>query len=117
MTYVPCKKNDQNGYIFYIGLVSQANTKIFQDNPTLADGDIKVSIDGNTPANITTLPEVVTSLTKLVKVTLSQDETNGDNIAILFSDAAGNEWCDLSICIQTVDVQFNDIQTQTYELG
>ena len=60
-------------------------------------------------ANITTLPTAVTGLTRVIKITLSQAETNADNIAIIFVDAAGAEWCDMMINIQTVDTQFNDI--------
>jgi len=119
-SYVPCKKNDANGNIFYVGLVSQANTKIFQANPTLAAGDAKIAIDDGAPANLGTLPVVDGDFTKRVKVTLSQAETNGDNLTIIFSDAAGDEWCDLTINIQTsaqtldeIDVNVDDIKTDT----
>jgi len=87
--YLPCKKNDANGYIFYASLVSQADTKIFQANPTLAAGDVKISIDDAAPANLGTLPAVDADFTKRIKVTLSQAETNGDNLTLIFSDAAG----------------------------
>ena len=60
----------------------------------LASGDVKVSIDGGALTNITTLPTVTPAAGKLVKVTLSQAEVNGDNITVVFSDAAGNEWTD-----------------------
>jgi len=100
-SYVPCKKNDTNGYIFYVSLVSQADTKIFKASPTLAAGDVKIAIDDGAPANLGTLPVFDADFTKRVKVTLSQAETNGDNLTIIFSDAAGAEWCDLTINIQT----------------
>ena len=89
-------------YVTYLSLVSQANTKIFQANPTLAAGDVKVAIDDGAPANLATLPVVDADFTKRVKVNLSAAEMNGDNISVLFSDAAGAEWCDLSLNIQTV---------------
>ena len=89
-------------YVTYLSLVSQANTKIFQGNPTLAAGDVKVAIDDGAPANLATLPVVDADFTKRVKVSLSAGEMNGDNISVLFSDAAGAEWCDLSLNIQTV---------------
>ena len=110
-SYVPCKKNDANGLIFYVSLVSQANTKIFQANPTLAAGDVQRAIDDAAPANLTTLPVVDADFTKRVKVTLSQAETNGDNITIIFSDAAGAEWCDLTINIQTSAQTLDEIDT------
>src|SRR5688572_11630617 len=96
-------------FIFYVGLVSQANKKIFQANPTLAAGDVKVSIDGGALANLTTLPDVDPNASKLVKVTLSAAEMTGDNIQVVFSDAAGDEWCDLVVNIQTAARQVNDL--------
>lgn len=87
-------------YIFYVSLIDQANTKLFKANPTLAAGDVKVSTDGAAQANITTLPTVTPAAGAHVKVTLSATEMNGSNISIIFSDAAGAEWCDLQVCIQ-----------------
>lgn len=122
-THVPPKKNDVNGYVTYVSLVSQADTKIFQVNPTLAAGDVKVAVDDAAPANLGTLPAVDADFTKRVKVTLSQAETNGDNITIIFSDAAGSEWCDLTINIPTsaqtldaIDTNVDDIETDTNEI-
>ena len=98
----PPKKNDTAGYTFYISLVSQANTKLFMVNPTLAAGDAQLAIDDGAPANLGTLPVVDADFTKRVKVVLSQAETNGDNLTLILSDAAGAEWCDLTINLQTV---------------
>jgi len=100
-SYLPPKKNDTNGYVFYVSLVSQANTNIMQVNPTLAGGDVKRAIDDGAPANLATLPEVDADFTTRVKVVLSQAEINGDNITVVFKDAAGDEWCDLTINIPT----------------
>lgn len=110
-TQVPPKKNAAGGFTCYVSLTSQANPLIFQANPTLAAGDVKVSIDGGALANLNTLPDVDPDASKLVKVVLSQAEINGDNIQVIFSDAAGDEWCDLTLNIQTVDNQFNDLST------
>jgi hypothetical protein len=82
-SYSPPKKN--TAFVFYVSLVSQSNTKTFQANPTLASGDVKVAID----------------------------EMNGDNITVIFADASGAEWCDLTINLQTASKQFDDIATQT----
>lgn len=108
-TYVPVRKNDANGAILYISLSPQIPTGIFQANPTLATGDVKISIDGGAFANLGTLPAVTPAGGKSVKVTLSQAETNGDNLALLFSDAAGAEWCDLFVNIQTTARNIDDL--------
>lgn len=123
-THVPCKKNDANGYIFYISLVSRADTRIFQANPTLAAGDFKIAVNDGAPNNLGTLPVVDADFTKRVKVVLSQAETNGDNVTIICSDADGAQWCDLTINIQTsaqtideMDVNIDDIETDTAVIG
>ncbi len=108
-TYVPAKINTE--FITYVGLPSQANTLTLQANPTLAAGDVKVATDDGAPANADTLPAVDGDFTKRVKVTLSASEMNGDNITVIFSDAAGDEWCDLIINIQTAAGQIDDIPT------
>lgn len=106
-TFVPPKRATE--FIFYAGLVSQADTKLFQANPTLAAGDVKVSIDGGALANLNTLPTVTPASGRLVKITLSVAEMTGDNIQVIFNDAAGAEWCDLIINIQTVSNQVDEL--------
>ena len=81
-------------YTFYVGLLSQADKDIFQANPTLATGDVKVSIDGGDLNNLATLPVVAPAGSKLVKVDLSAAEMNGDHVCVVFSDQLGDEWCD-----------------------
>jgi hypothetical protein len=108
-SYNPPRKNIQ--YIFYIFLRSQANSNIFQVNPTIASGDFKVSIDGGAFANPATLPAVTPAGGKAVKVTLSTSEMNGDNIAFYGSDASGAEWADFAINIQTAANNFDEIFT------
>lgn len=110
-TFVTPKKNTQ--YIFYISLVSQANTKVFQANPTLAAGDFQVATDDAAPANLGTLPVVDADFTKRVKVTLSAAEMNGDNVTVIAADVAGAEWCDLTINIQTSARQLDDLAWPT----
>jgi len=106
-TFVPAKIN--TAFTFYVSLISQANTKIAQANPTLAAGDVKVAVDDAAPANLGTLPVVDADFTKRVKVVMSAGEMNGDNITIIFSDAAGAEWCDLTVNIQTAARQIDDL--------
>lgn len=106
-TYVPPKR--ATAYITYIGLVSQADVKLLQVNPTLAAGDVKVSIDGAAFNNITTLPVVTPAGGRAVKVSLSALEMTGDTIDVVFSDAAGAEWCDLFLTLQTSAKQIDDL--------
>lgn len=100
---VPPKKN--TAFVFYTGLISQADTTAFQSSPTLAAGDVKVQTDDGALANITTLP---TAAGKRVKVSLSATEMNGDNVTVIFSDAAGAEWCDRIVNIQTAQNTIDD---------
>jgi len=106
-TYWPPKKN--TAFIMYVCLESVATAGTFQSSPTLAAGDFKVSIDGGTLANLATLPTVTPAAGKMVKISLSSSEMNGDNITVVCSDAAGNEWKDLGINIATVANQIDDL--------
>jgi len=107
-SYVPAKKN--TAFVTYVGLVSAASGTVLQANPTLTEGDVKVAIDDGAPANTSTLPTVDADFTKRVKLSLSSDEMNGDNITVIFSDASGSEWCDLILNIQTASKQIEDIE-------
>lgn len=110
-SYVTPLKNI--AFIMYIALPSQSNPNIFQSTPTLAAGDFKVSIDGGTLNNLTTLPTVTPASNKMVKVSLSSSEMNGDNITVVCSDAAGAEWRDVVINIQTSVRQIDDLAFPT----
>lgn len=109
-TYQPPKRGVE--YIFYTSLVSQADAKLLKANPTLAAGDVVISKDGGAFANLTTLPTVTPAAGKGVKVTVSATEMTADNVLIIFSDAAGAEWCDLSINVATSAQQIDDLATQ-----
>lgn len=110
-TQVPPKINTV--HTFYVSLASQASSHVMQANPTLATGDVKVAIDDGAPANLATLPVVDADFTKRVKVELSAGEMNGDNITIIFSDAAGAEWDDLVLNLQTTARQIDDLAYPT----
>jgi hypothetical protein len=106
-TYLPPKINTQ--LIFYMGLVDSNNRPQFKANPTLAAGDVKVTTDDSSPANISTLPSSVSS-SRVVKVTVSTGEMNGANIALIFSDqTVPPEWDDVIVPLQTSAHQFDDI--------
>lgn len=94
---------------FYVGLVDQANTKLLKSNPTLAAGDVQVSKDGGAFANITTLPSASPAAGRALMVDLSATEMTADNIVVQFVDAAGAEWCDLFVNLQTTARQIDDL--------
>lgn len=106
-SYVTPKKN--TAFRFYISLVSQANLNIFQVNPTMAAGDVKYSIDGGAFQNLNTLPAATPAGGSVLQVDLLNTEMNGDNIVVKFSDAAGAEWCDATVNIQTTAGQIDEI--------
>jgi len=110
-TYVPAKYGVE--YIFYVGLESVATAGAFQSNPTLASGDVTITKDGGSSANLTTLPTVTPASGKRVKVTVSATEMQADNVCIAFSDASGGEWKDLIINIQTAARQIDDLAYPT----
>ncbi len=87
-------------FVFFVSLVDQTNTKLFKASPTLVAGDVRISKDGGSFANLATLPSVLPAGGKAVRVSLSATEMQADNAFILFSDVAGNEWCDLGINLQ-----------------
>lgn len=110
-SYVPAKYGVE--YIFYVGLSSVATAGAFQANPTLASGDVKISKNGGTLANLTTLPAVTPSSSKMVKVTISATEMQADNVTLIFSDASGAEWHDLIVNIHTAARQIDDLAFPT----
>lgn len=106
-SYVTPRKNV--AYKTYIGLVDQSNTKLLKANPTIASGDFKVSTDGGAFANLATLPSANPASGRSVMIDLSSGEMNGDNVVVQCVDAAGAEWCDLILTIQTSARQIDDL--------
>lgn len=87
-------------YTFRCVLFAQSDNQI-KSNPTLAAGDWKASIDGGAFANLATLPDVDPDGSVQVKVSLSADEMNGDEIMVTAIDAAGAEWHSAAWVIHT----------------
>jgi len=108
MAGVPPLKN--SAFSFETALDSQSDGDVFQTSVTLAAGDVTVSKDGGAFSNITTLPTEI-STTGVLTVSLSADEMNADRITVRFHDAAGDEWQDLLVTIDTETVQINDLAT------
>lgn len=108
-SYSPAKR--ATAWIGYVSLVSQADTKLMKSNPTIAAGDFKVSLDGGTLNNLTTLPTVTPASGVMVKISLSIGEMTADNVTVVCVDAAGAEWCDLVFNLQPSVNNIDDLGT------
>lgn len=98
--YNPPVKNED--FIIYVALEDYADPGNFKIDPTIAAGDFKVSIDGAALANLSTLPAVTPAGSRLLKITLSSAEMNGDVIAIQGVDQTDpKEWSDFMLAIPT----------------
>lgn len=100
-------------FTFDVSLVDAASRPAFKANPTLATGDVKISKDGGSLANLATLPTVEPSSSRIVKVALSATEMEAERIVVQFVDAAGGEWDELLITLNTeadldIDGSVND---------
>lgn len=85
-----------------VPVIDQTSTVgAFKANPTLATGDWKVSIDGGSFANLGTLPSAAPASGRSLLITLTAAEMSGKHIVIQGVDAAGAEWCDQQIIINT----------------
>lgn len=110
---LPAVKN--SAFVFRCVLFAQSDNQI-KSNPTLASGDWKVSIDGGAFANLATLPDVDPDSSVQVKVSLSADEMNGDEIMVTAIDAAGAEWHSAAWVIHTAAQTFDTIEGLVDEL-
>lgn len=93
----------QSNSIFF-ALVQASTNTTFQDNPTLASGDFKISKDGGALANTTNLPSSVDTNTPLLQLTLTSTELNADQVTIICEDASGAEWRQHVIAIRLHDL-------------
>lgn len=90
------------------GITLRTSAGAIKTTPTLASGDVKVSKDGGALANITTLPAETPASSGLVRVSLSATEMQAARVVVRFIDAAGAEWADHEIVIET----FGDASAQ-----
>jgi hypothetical protein len=98
--YNPPKKNED--FKIRIALEDMANPGQFKSNPTIASGDFKVDIDGGGLTNLSTLPSVSPSSSRLVLIELSSSEMNGDVITVQCVDQTSpKEWADYVFSIPT----------------
>jgi len=99
MTSYPPKKNEAFTFpaVFYNSLGDIVT------NPTIAAGDLKVSIDYGAYANLTTLPDVDPDATNQVKLSLSAAEMNGTVIHVVAIDQTSpKEWKDAEWTFYTI---------------
>jgi hypothetical protein len=95
----PVKAED---FEFTVCLEDWLNPGLFKSNPTLASGDVKISKDNGSLANLTTLPSVSPASSKLVTVALTGTEMNADKVVVIFSDQTSPpEWADYAVTILT----------------
>jgi hypothetical protein len=98
--YNPPTKGED--FIIRIALEDMANPGKFKSSPTIAAGDFKVDKDGGGLTNLSTLPTVDPSGSKLVKITLSSTEMNADVVTLVCSDQTSPpEWADYVVSIPT----------------
>ena len=104
------KKNES--FIFYLTLLTSGDDDTPVANPTLAAGDVRITTDGGTEANLGTLPVVTPAAGRGVKVTVSASEMNGDCVLIMFEDATGTEeWQAVTVVIMTQAIDMDDVNT------
>jgi hypothetical protein len=85
-----------------IALEDMTNPGRFKSSPTIAAGDFKVDKDGGGLTNLSTLPTVDPSGTKLVLITLSATEMTADVVTLVCSDQTSPaEWADYVVSIPT----------------
>jgi hypothetical protein len=83
-------------------LEDYANPGTFKSSATLAAGDVKISKDNGSFANLGTLPSVSPAAGKLITVALTSTEMNADKVSVVFSDqTTPPEWSDYAITILT----------------
>lgn len=109
------KKN--TAFTFDVSLIDRTTGQV-KTVPTLAAGDVKVTgADGTADlaplGNIGTLPAETPASSGAVKVRLTAGEMNFDRVVVLFKDAAGAEWNDLTVEILTTTQTVDDLATQT----
>jgi len=81
-------------YTLATTLVSQADANLMENPPTVAAGDVRVSVDGGAFGATTAAPTVTPAADVRAQVVLTADEMNGDVIVVAWSDAAGAQWQD-----------------------
>jgi hypothetical protein len=96
-------------YIFYMSLIS-LSTGNLQVDPTIAEGDFKVSVGGSDYSNISSLPVVEPTGSVCVKVSLTAEEMGGESVTVHCKDVAGGEWAEQLLVVETDDAAPSDLR-------
>ena len=89
-------------FVIYVSLADASTSGSFKSNPTIASGDWKVSKDGGTLTDLTTLPTVTPAASVMVKISLSATEMNADVVTIVGIDqTVPKDWADFVLSIPT----------------
>jgi hypothetical protein len=90
-------------------LVSQANTNVMQNPPTLAAGDVRVKTDAGAWGNSTNAPTNDGDVA--AQVLLTAAEMNGDVVLVAWADAVGAEWQDQTWVLFPTESPLEDLLT------
>ncbi len=82
-------------YVFTVSLLSQGSGELVTA-PTLVRADVRISTDGGALVQLTDTPQEVPAGSGVVEVSLTADEVGSERFAIVFDDAIGNEWQQLT---------------------
>jgi len=91
-------------YTDYIPLIDTLDPTKFKVNPTIAEGDFKISKDGGDYEDLTTVPVVTPTGSRTVKISLSATEMDADNVNVQAIDVIDNEWQEVIMAYDTNDV-------------
>lgn len=83
--------------IFYEFLEDANNPSKFLDDPTIEEGDFKISQNGTNFINLITLPVVSPAGSPQVKFELSENERSSPGALIYGKDQNGDEWREIRI--------------------
>lgn len=106
------KKKNQS-FTFYMVLEDSLNPGKAKINPTIAAGDFQTSGDGAAFANLTNLPTLLPASSEMVQIILPAAEMNFDRVVVRARDAAGSEWEEQIMEIQTLASTLVDVNAKT----
>ncbi len=82
-------------HTFTVSLFAQAGGELLTD-PTLGRADVRLSTDGGALAQLTNTPIVHPADSGIIEVNLTADEVGDGHFTVIFNDAIGNEWQQLT---------------------
>lgn len=101
-------------YVFYVALVDANDPAIFKVNPAISAGDFQISKDGAAFVNLTNLPVVAPAGSKMVQISLTDDEMTAGKVSILGIDVAGAEWAEI---LSTIDIPTETAESMAVDIA